>query len=666
MTPTKIGRYEVLSELGRGGMATVYKAHDPSVDREVAVKVLPHEFLHDPQFRGRFEREIKTVAQLEHPAIVPVYDVGEEDGQPFFVMRNMTGGSLSDMLKQGAFSLEDTARIVERLCKGLAYAHKKGVVHRDLKPGNVLFDSNGEAFISDFGVAKLADAAQNMTGSGIVGTPAYMSPEQAQSGKVDARADIYAMGVIIYEMLTGQQPYKADTPMGVVVKHITDPVPEILHDNPDLPPEVDAIIKKCMDKNPDHRYATLTELAMELNKVAFGDAGATRLNDSQLTRPLAPGVVLAGKPAAKKNLVWIGAGAGALILVVAAIFLLRGKPAEGPAEASPAAGATVAPVSAPSTVPATATSVAIPFGGADKFALVSANEIWLMNPDGSDAQPLTGDGMEKRNLQWLDAKTLVYLSDTCVYTIDITVATPKRITCFREVKYFDSFRVSPDGKRVAISIDMQLVIVPFDTAALERAENRSDLTKMPGACTDIRVSVKDLRWSRDGTKLAAIYVDTSTTVADQFRLLDVSRCESSAPIVLGSFPGSEFVIKGFKDNPSFSSFDWDGDQTFVFTDIIRSGGFGNLYIYDIKTRQGKMYNPIEDTCCYRDARFSPDGKYLLFLFQDSRVTDQAAYKLFYAPFNADGTLEIGDPISLPMGIFLAPRESPQPALRPIQ
>ncbi len=664
MPPTKIGRYEIKSELGRGGMATVFRAHDPSFDREVAVKVLPREFLHDPQFRGRFEREIKTIAQLEHPAIVPVYDVGEDDGQPYFVMRNMTGGSLSDWLKQGAFSLEDTARMVERLARGLAYAHKKGIIHRDLKPGNVLFDSNGDAFISDFGVAKLAESASSMTGSGIVGTPAYMSPEQAQSGQVDARSDVYAMGAIIYEMLTGQQPYKADTPMGVVVKHITDPVPEILRDNPDLSPELDEVIKKAMDKDPNKRYATMIDLAKALNKAAFGVEGLTQVTESQLTRPRAPLPADVGK-AGKKNLVWIGAGVGALILVGAAFLLLRGNQAAGPTEAvaSPTVAA-ASPVPSSTSVPPTAAQ--IPFGGADKFAVLSAHEIWLMNVDGSEAQPLTGDGSEKSDLQWLpDGKTLVYISGTCVYSIDVTIGQPQRITCFREFEKFEAFRVSPDGKRVAISLDMQLVIVPFDVAALAQAENRGDLTKMEGACSDNRASVKDLRWSRDGKKLAVVYLDTTRVVADQIRVLDVSRCNAVAPQILGNFPGDLFVINGFKDNPVFPSFDWDGERFFVFNDFIRNGGFGNVYDFDLESKKGGQVNPIEGACCYRDARFSPDGKFILFLFQDSRQTE-AAIQMYYAAFEDFLAGKIGEPISLPFGLFSDPHEAPQPAIRSIQ
>ncbi len=271
--PEKIGRYIIKSELGRGGMATVYRAFDPSFDREVAIKVLPREMLHDPQFRSRFEREIKLVAALEHPAIVPVYDVGDEDGQPYFVMRYMTGGSLTDWIEKGKFSIQDTARLIEKIAPGLAYSHKKGIVHRDLKPDNILFDDNGAPFISDFGVAKLIEASGGLTGSGVIGTPAYMSPEQVQGGEIDGRSDVYGLGVIVYQMLSGQQPYSADTPMGVVVKHITEPVPEILKFMPSLPPAVDEIIKTAMAKDKSDRYSTTIDLAKALNLLAFGNEG---------------------------------------------------------------------------------------------------------------------------------------------------------------------------------------------------------------------------------------------------------------------------------------------------------------------------------------------------------------------------------------------------------
>ncbi len=317
--PEKFGRYIIKSELGRGGMATVYHAYDPSFDREVAIKVLPREMLHDPQFRSRFEREIKMVAGLEHPAIVPVYDVGNEDGQPYFVMRYMMGGSLSDQIAKGNFSIEDTARVIEKIAKGLAYAHKKGIVHRDLKPDNILFDNNEDPFISDFGVAKLTEAGGGLTGSGVIGTPAYMSPEQAQGNEIDGRSDVYGLGVIIYQMLSGQQPYSADTPMGVVVKHITEPVPEILTIMPSLPPAVDEIIKKALAKDKIRRYETTIDLAKALNLAAFGNEGNLTFSTNSGLRS---GVFAAPQKTSRGRMGLVVAGIILLVLVIGA-FLLR-------------------------------------------------------------------------------------------------------------------------------------------------------------------------------------------------------------------------------------------------------------------------------------------------------------------------------------------------------
>jgi len=280
--PAKIGRYEIKAELGRGGMAAVYRAYDPSFDREVAIKVLPREFLHDPNFTVRFKSEIKTVAALEHPAIVPVYDAGEDDGIPYFVMRYMTGGSLTNQLERGKFSIQDAARIIERLASALAYAHRKGVVHRDLKPDNILFDSIGDPYISDFGIASIAASPSNLTGNAAIGTPAYMSPEQAQGDKVDNRSDIYGLGVIIFQMLSGKPPYNADSPMAVAVKHITDPVPEILKVNPTLPEATDTVIKTAMAKKREDRYPSATDLSRAFQEVAFPDKGSTSSGKSGL------------------------------------------------------------------------------------------------------------------------------------------------------------------------------------------------------------------------------------------------------------------------------------------------------------------------------------------------------------------------------------------------
>ena len=407
--PTKIGRYEIKSELGRGGMATVYRAYDPSFDREVAIKVLPREMMHDPQFRSRFEREIKMVAGLEHPSIVPVYDVGDEDGQPYFVMRYMTGGSLSGWIEKERFSVQDAARIVEKVAQGLTYAHKKGIIHRDLKPDNILFDNNGDPFISDFGIAKLSESSGSLTGGGIIGTPAYMSPEQAQGSELDSRSDVYGLGVIVYHMLSGHQPYNADTPMGVVVKHITEPVPEILKTLPSLPPDVDNLIKSALAKDKTKRYASAVELAKALNLIAFGNEGNITGSTTSGFRTGVFNKTSSHSQPASRGITGLVVAGIVLLVVVAGFFLLRNQlfvteqatATPVPTEmATEVLISTVAPVLAstepvlPSAVPfapVCAANITIPVPRVNETNKVCTRKIpytFITFPDGATFEPL--------------------------------------------------------------------------------------------------------------------------------------------------------------------------------------------------------------------------------------------------------------------------------------
>jgi serine/threonine protein kinase len=262
----KIGRYEIEKELGEGGMAKVYLARDPSVNRQVAVKVLPRRFMSDPRFRARFQREAEVIAALEHPAIVPVYDFGEEEDQPFIVMRYMPGGTLADRLLRGSLPLSELASIFERIGSAVDYAHQQGIIHRDLKPGNILFDSQGLSYLSDFGISKISETSSTLTGAGIIGTPAYMSPEQAEGKKLDGRSDIYSLGVVLFQSLTGELPYKADTPMRQAMAHILQPVPSLLDRKPDLPPKLERIIRVALDKSPNDRYQTAERLTQAIRE----------------------------------------------------------------------------------------------------------------------------------------------------------------------------------------------------------------------------------------------------------------------------------------------------------------------------------------------------------------------------------------------------------------
>jgi hypothetical protein len=287
MTQHVIGRYKIIRELRRGGMASVYRAYDPHFEREVALKILPRELLFDPQFRARFLTEAKALASMEHTAIVPVYDFGEQDGQPYLVMRYMPGGSLEDRLRQGTLPLVEAARILSHLAPALDEAHARGMVHRDLKPANILFDQRNDPYITDFGVVKITGVTMTDTGHRSIGTPAYMSPEQARGEPdIDGRSDIFALGAVLFEMLTGKIPYDADTPAGQLVRRITDPVPNILELRPDLPAGVQEIIARVLAKRRYVRFSTATDLANALQAVAQGKSPKeTLVFDKSYTPP---------------------------------------------------------------------------------------------------------------------------------------------------------------------------------------------------------------------------------------------------------------------------------------------------------------------------------------------------------------------------------------------
>jgi len=269
MIPKAIGRYKVKAKIAEGGMATIFRAHDPRFKRDVAIKMLPREFLHDRTFRTRFEREAEIIASLEHPTIVPVYDYGEEDGQPYFVMRYMPGGSLAERILEMPLPVAEAARILARLAPGLDAAHAKSIIHRDLKPANILFDQYDEPYTSDFGIVKIVEAGTTLTGQAMtIGTPDYMSPEQASGEMLDGRSDVYSLGIVLFEMLTGSLPYVADTPLGLAYKHVNEPLPHVLDKMPTLPPGCQKVIEKATAKRKEDRYPNVAAMAAALSAVA--------------------------------------------------------------------------------------------------------------------------------------------------------------------------------------------------------------------------------------------------------------------------------------------------------------------------------------------------------------------------------------------------------------
>lgn len=267
-----LGRYHILEQLGEGGMAVVFRAFDTLLERDVAVKVIRTEKLAPEILEKtlkRFEREAKALAKLSHPNIVKVIDYGEHESIPFLVMEFISGGTLKGMLKNVPFSYEEAARILVPIAGALHYAHSQNIIHRDVKPSNILITENGEAMLSDFGVARILAVAETaeLTTTGIgIGTPEYMAPEQFQGGRVDGRADIYALGVVFYEMLARRKPYQADTPAAVIWKQASEPIPSLSKFVPGLPGRVERIIFKALAKDPKNRYSTMEEFGLALEE----------------------------------------------------------------------------------------------------------------------------------------------------------------------------------------------------------------------------------------------------------------------------------------------------------------------------------------------------------------------------------------------------------------
>jgi serine/threonine-protein kinase len=254
----KLGQYEIIEEIGKGGMAIVYRASQPSMKREVAIKMMFKSLQEqDATFIERFRREAEVIAKLQHPHILPVYDFGEHDGQPYLVMAYLGGGSLAQRInRENAMSIKDTVRILRPVAAALDFAHEHAVIHRDFKPGNVMFDKKGYAYLTDFGLAKMAESSQLTASAGIIGTPDYMAPDWGKKGDITPSVDIYALGVTVYQMLAGTVPYPASTPMGALMAHSSEPIPDIRIQRDDLPDGVQEIIAMALAKTPAERFPT--------------------------------------------------------------------------------------------------------------------------------------------------------------------------------------------------------------------------------------------------------------------------------------------------------------------------------------------------------------------------------------------------------------------------
>ncbi|WP_243649429.1 Stk1 family PASTA domain-containing Ser/Thr kinase [Baia soyae] len=290
------GRYEILNRIGGGGMAVVYKAKDMSLHRNVAVKVLSESLSNDSEFIRRFSREAQAAASLSHPNIVNVYDVGQDDYTQFIVMELIEGPTLKQHIQeQGPLSVEEAAEIAIQICDGLSNAHDNGIVHRDIKPHNILLGGNGRAKVTDFGIARAASSSTITQTGSVMGSVHYFSPEQARGGVITEKSDIYSLGVVFYEMLTGKLPFDGDSAIGIALQHLQEPVPDPKELNADIPDNIVKILLRSMEKDPEMRYTSVRAMMQDIryalqighrNEFTWGSTKESRTKDFYSTVPL--------------------------------------------------------------------------------------------------------------------------------------------------------------------------------------------------------------------------------------------------------------------------------------------------------------------------------------------------------------------------------------------
>ena len=323
LTGQTLGRYKILELVGGGGMSTVYKAYDLGQERYVALKVLSPALAQRESFSDRFTREANLVVQLKHPHIVPVYDFGKEKGYSYLVMPYLDAGSLADYIEGSPLTLAWIAEVMDQIADALDYAHQRGVVHRDLKPSNMLLDKQGRILLADFGVAHIHNSQGSLTGSALLGTPAYISPEQALSKKVDHRSDQYSLGVLLFQLSTGQLPFVAESQATVLLKHIHAPLPLPRAINPSISEPLERVILKAAAKDPDHRFPSVAKMNEALQMAA-----ANAIDPRAHPAPEIALVEASGRtdvreelrPPDRRNWLRRAASTGGIILLLAAIL----------------------------------------------------------------------------------------------------------------------------------------------------------------------------------------------------------------------------------------------------------------------------------------------------------------------------------------------------------
>ena len=762
-----LGQFRVEAFLASGGMGTVYRAWDMKRNVFVAMKVLHAELAEDPLIFKHFQREARALEKLVHPNIVSFYGIYQTRGFAFLLERYVDGPSLKNVLTDGPHQplpMDEILIYFKSLCAALGYAHAHGVVHCDVKPGNLMIDRGGHIYLTDFGIARHADSTvTTVMGSG---TPAYMAPEQVRDEPVTPATDIYALGVILFELLTGQRPFRSSsTPSDqseggisgqtsaerIRLAHLTLPPPHPRSLRLEVSDEVAQVVLKALAKNPLERYqstqALFNALCQAANVVPEDVPERILLSDSDSTAPLIhknrlPDQVM------KRRLGLLALTTVFLVSMVSLVSLIlfwysgtrtthaitnseniaallaSGVSGTQTAEGMDAAREEILNVE--STIvfqsqeltemqtrltqaaeitqmaegendrTATAlveqqTAAAVPqltgtaknegllstqtawanateqaFGNAVRIAFFDKNDVWVAGTDGKILRRITDNSLYKSNIRWMpDGRSVLYIQGKCIYSADIFTLERNELKCFDFVEKVDGFEISADGRYVGISADQVLYIGEYNLEKLRLVESKGQLAKFSNCYMDTKYDNKYFRFSPDGSKIAVAIVGMGDdTVLEDYIQVYRLQCGVGDLGLLDRFPGTRFRPIGFDRDRTIQSFGWDGEDNFALVGHVRDDGYGNLYLYNIRTHNAVLISPLGKACCYRDPSWSLDGQYFVFAYQDADLGGKSRTQLYYIPADTLQSSSSYSPLPLSPDLLTLSEAKPQPEIAP--
>jgi serine/threonine protein kinase len=594
-----VGQYEVLGEIGRGGMAVVYRAWQASLERQVALKVLPEYFLHDSEFLARFQREAKAAAALSHPNIVTIHDVGEQAGLHYIAMEYLEGGSLQDRLGRQPLALDETQRILAQIGSALDSAHSRGLIHRDIKPSNILFTADGRPKVADFGIARPSDEAQLTRTGVLMGTPEFMAPEQAEGRAVDHRADLYALGVVLYQMLTGRVPFRRTTPHATLHAVIYEPPLSPRKANPALSRRIEGVVLKALAKRPEERYQRGAEMSAALRAAAAG-------------RPVA-GVPPPPGPAAvpesrRKPLVWMLVAAVVVLAVFLGLLILLAGGSD-PEEKK------VAPV-ATEVAFETATVGVLPFSSTPSPVLTPAPATDTPGPTAPQASP-TSTRLRATEAPVAPSETPLLSTDTPPPPTDV-IPPPTRVPdphfgrlAFRSNRHGNPeiYAVSLEGgnpSRLTNSsaVDWLPDWSPDGTAIAFTSSRRGsyDLWRMGanggGQTALVTTEAWDdyARWAPDGRRLA-------------FSSTALTQGVANSEIFLRKANGG--LVQRTSSTAENQWPDWSPDGRIIFSEGFKGTSNWDIFVMDGDGSNRKLW--LGGASCDVQASWSPDGEQIVFI-----------------------------------------------------